>query len=168
MNKEIFTVDANTFITPYKTYYPFDFAPTFWDFLKTNIENGNIALLNKVFAEVQKGNDALSNWIQSLDATAIDHRQPLILANYSAVLTHIQTSSSTYNEKALAEWSDNNRGIVAAAMTLGHTVVTFEQPNRALGTSVTSHPKIPDVCSHFDVKCVSLYSMMRALGFSFK
>ena len=31
MSKEIFLIDANSLITPYLTYYPFDFAESFWD-----------------------------------------------------------------------------------------------------------------------------------------
>lgn len=29
--KETFLVDSNSLITPYKMYYPFDFAGKFWD-----------------------------------------------------------------------------------------------------------------------------------------
>jgi len=71
MSKEIFLVDANTFITPYKTYYSFDISPPFWLFLKEHI------------------------------------------------------------------------------------------------TSTSGDPKIPDVASVFQVKCVSLYDMMRSLKFTF-
>jgi hypothetical protein len=90
LNKKIFIVDTNTFITPYKNYYPFDMAPTFWDFFRMNIENEKIVILSKVHEEVLKGNDDLSRWIQSLNATIVDHRQQSILANYSQVLTHIE------------------------------------------------------------------------------
>ncbi len=38
MSKEIFLVDTNTFITPYKTYYLFDFASSFWTFLRSTLK----------------------------------------------------------------------------------------------------------------------------------
>jgi hypothetical protein len=168
-DKEIFLIDSNTFITPYRTYYSPDLVPTFWDFFKTNIENGRIAVLSKVYEEVSRGGDALSKWMASLSIKTIDHRQPLVMENYRRILNHIQKSPA-YNDKALAEWSDNNRAdawLIAAAMTFGRSVVTFEQPNYSLGTYVCAHPKIPDICSDFNVKCNDLFNMMRSLEFSF-
>jgi len=169
-NSKIYLVDSDTFITPFKTYYPFDFAPPFWEFFGNNILCGNIAVLSKVYAEVSKGTDDLSAWIKGLGLTVVDHRTPDIISKYQDVLTHIQTSTTLYNCKALAEWSDNNRAdawLVAASIAHGYSLVTFERPNSSLGTTLTSHPKIPDVAANFGVKCLSLYEMMRDLGFSF-
>lgn len=176
MSNELFLVDTNTFITPYKTFYPFDFAPSFWDFLRDNIESGKITVLQKVFDEVIKGNDSLSEWLKDLSFTKIDHRTPDVLNAYGEVLHHIQCGVSPsglklYNEKALREWADNSRAdawLVAAAMAKGYTLVSFEILNSGLGTNVCSHPKIPDVADQFNVKCSNLYHMMRALGFLFK
>jgi len=169
-NKNIYLVDANTFITPFKTYYPFDLAPSFWTFFGNNIMNGTIAVLSKIYDEVAKGTDDLAEWIQKLDLKVIDHRTPDIISKYQDVLMHIQTSVNLYTGKALAEWSDNNRAdawLVAASMANNYKIVTFERSNNSLGTSLTGHPKIPDVAANFGVKCVSLYDMMRDLEFSF-
>jgi len=168
--KKIYLVDSNTLITPFKTYYPFDFAPSFWKFLGSNILNNNIAVLSKVYAEVAKGTDELAKWVTGLGLTVIDHRAPAIISKYQDVLTHIQTSTTLYNSKALTEWSDNNRAdawLVAASMANGYKLVTFERANSSLGTNLTSHPKIPDVAAHFCIECVDLYEMMRDLGFKF-
>ena len=47
MNKncERFLIDANTIITPYNHYYPFDLAPIFWQLLKENVEDERIMIL---------------------------------------------------------------------------------------------------------------------------
>jgi len=176
MNNEVFLVDSNTFITPYKTYYPFDIAPSFWMFLRENIENGNIVILSKVYEEVERGKDSLSEWLQNIDFAQADHRVPKILAIYGQVLTHIQDGESPlgthlYNEKALREWADNDRAdgwLIATAKAESYTLISFEKPNSALGTSASSHPKIPDVAAALSVECRNLYDMMRALGFTFK
>jgi hypothetical protein len=168
--RKVYLVDSNTFITPFKNYYPFDFAPSFWEFFGNNILNGNIAVLSKVYDEVSKGTDELSVWIKGLNFTKIDHRASDILSKYQVVLTHIQISTSLYNDKALAEWADNSRAdawLVAAAIANGYKIVTFERPNGSLGVNVTSHPKIPDVAANFGIECISLYEMIRDLGFSF-
>lgn len=31
MEKELFLIDANSLITPYLTFYPFDLVKTFWN-----------------------------------------------------------------------------------------------------------------------------------------
>ena len=167
---QAYLMDSNTFITPFKTYYPFDFALSFWKFLSRNILNGNIMILKKVYDEVSKGTDELSNWIGTLGLTTVDHRESTIIRKYQEVLEHIQISTTLYNNKALAEWADNYRAdawLVAAAMANNYKIVTFERPNTSLGTSVTSHPKIPDVATNFGVACVNLYEMMRDLEFKF-
>jgi len=169
-SRNLYLMDSNTFIAPFRTYYPFDFAPSFWKFLASNILSGNIVVLKKVYDEVLKGSDDLSLWIKGLSMTSLDHRTPDITSKVQDILTHIQTSTNLYNNKALTEWSDKNRAdawLVAAAMVHDYKIVTFELPNSSLGTNVTGHPKIPDVASNFGVDCISLYEMMRNLGFSF-
>jgi len=138
------------------------------DFLKEHIENGNIAVMSKVYEEVTKGTDDLSKWIQSLAFTQIDHRTADVLGIYGQVMAHIQNSVSSsgaklYNDKALQEWANNNRAdawLIAIARAKGYTLITFERPNSALGTSASGHPKIPDVATAFNIKCGSLYEMM--------
>ncbi|MDR1532175.1 MAG: DUF4411 family protein [Clostridiales bacterium] len=123
-----------------------------------------------VLAEVSKCNDEFATWIVGVGLTHIDHRNLAIFSKYREVLTHIQTSTELYNSKALAEWSDNNRAdawLVATAMAFGYKLVTFERPNNSLGTTLSSHLKIPAVAGNFGVKCCSLYEMMRDLAFKF-
>ena len=175
-NKKIFLLDTNIFITPFKTYYQFDFAPTFWDFLKTNIENGNIAVLSKVYDEILKGKDRLSNWITTVKFTKINHSDNDIVYEYSQVLSHIQngkskTGGKLYNDNALYGWSNNNIAdawLVATAKARNYVLTTLEKPNGSLGNSISGRPKIPDVASALNVESCDLYEMIRILGFIFK
>jgi hypothetical protein len=165
---ETFLVDANVLITPHLTFYPFDIAPQFWAQLKQHIENGSISILDMVKDEIEKGNDSLSQWANSLQiADFVDHRNSNILQNYGKVLNHIQ-NDKCYNAKALAEWSQTaiaDPWLVATAMTYRYTIITFEKPvgNLNAGAPV-GHPKIPDVCNAFNVSYQNLYYMMRKLS----
>ena len=49
MMKEKFLLDANTFITPYKNYYPFDFASGFWTQLKPKLKLDSVYVLDVLF-----------------------------------------------------------------------------------------------------------------------
>jgi hypothetical protein len=176
MSREKFLVDTNTFITPYKTYYPFDIAPSFWDFLKEHIENDSVAVLRVVYNELLKGSDELSSWLRKLKFAKLDHLAEDIAEEWKNVQDHIKngcsvTGSKLYNDRASFEWADAGRAdafLVAAAKARGFTLITFEAPNRSLGTSTCAHPKIPDVADYFHVKYGSLFDMMRALGFAFR
>jgi hypothetical protein len=51
-NKEVFIIDSNALITPYKFYYSFEIAPQFWDTIAKHITLKNIVILDKVFYEI--------------------------------------------------------------------------------------------------------------------
>ena len=51
-SQSIFLIDSNSLITPKLNYYPLDLVPSFWDSLKEKIEDGSIAILDKVKEEI--------------------------------------------------------------------------------------------------------------------
>lgn len=164
-----FLIDANSFITPHLTYYPFDFAPSFWSQMEERISDGSIVILDMVKDEILHGNDSLCEWMTSLNIrTYVDHRMPDILRNYGKVLQYVQ-NHPCYKQSALQEWSKASVAdawIIATAIACGYTIVTFE---KAVGNLSERNPsknaKIPNVASEFGVSVVSLYDMMRTLGF---
>ncbi|GHS87831.1 DNA-binding protein [Synergistales bacterium] len=173
---EIFLIDANVLITPYETYYPFDFAPTYWSFLEREIKSGSIQLLDKVHDEISKGKE-LRQWIGGVTGfSIIDSRDNLILEKYASILDYLQNcknnkNEAIYKDSALFEWSKSNVAdpwLIATAMARGYILVTLEQPNRSLGTSAAKSAKVPDVCKHFDLPCIDLFAMIRKLGFIFE
>jgi len=169
-SKTVFLIDTNSLITPYRMYYPFDLAPNFWRCMETRIKDGSIVILDKVYDELLKGKDALSNWLVGIGPfNQIEHKDPSIIKKYGEVLAHIQTSGF-YKPKALSEWSNNNVAdpwLIACASVLKYTIVTFEGPNKSLSKAFpSSDPKIPDVCKEFGVVHKNLFDMMRALSFN--
>lgn len=169
-NQTTYLLDTNTFIRPYQDYYPFDIAKPFWIFLEDSMLSGTLVVARKVYDEVLKGTDDLSKWMKGLSIDCIDHRPIDVLNNYKLVLNHIQTETTCYTGKALAEWADNkiaDAWLVAIAITYSYTMVTLEIPNKTLGTNPSNNVKIPDVCANFKVPCINLFEMLRNLKFSF-
>lgn len=170
MNKvfEFYLVDANTLITPYQQYYPFDLFPNFWRFIKNEICKKNIVILDKVYNELVKGGDDLSNWLKNIrELKKIGYANEKIIGKYQKVINYI-SESEYYNQKALDKWSDNEIAdpwLIACASVFNYTIITFESPNSNLKANKSSNPKIPDVCDHFGVKCENLFYMMRNLSF---
>jgi hypothetical protein len=170
MGDQIFIIDANTLIAPYRIYYPFDIAPSFWEQMKGKILDGSVVILDMVHDEIMAGNDELTNWMSSMqiDREIIDHRDSRILAGYSSVLQYIQTSG-LYLPKALTEWSLETVAdpwLIAAAAANHYTLVTLEKSSGQVSRkNPNSKAKIPDIASHFGVSVCSLYDMMRILKF---
>lgn len=169
MSNEIFLIDTNSLITPHLTYYPFDFANSFWNQMEDHIKNGDIAILDLVKDEILRVNDKLSEWIASITIrNYIDRRDQTILGIYSGVLSHIQ-HNKCYKTSALAEWSRDTVAdpwLISAAKAKGYTIITFEVSTRGLNSRDPSkYAKIPDVSSAFGVKTENLFYMMRTLGF---
>lgn len=165
---ERFLIDANALITPYESYYPFDFAESFWTQISEHIKTGSIVLLDMVKAEIMAGNDDLSKWMGALEIGAyIDHREPAIIQRYAEVLEYVK-ANPCYRPSALHEWSKNtvaDAWIIASAAEKSLTVITFEPSNSGLNSRFPSkEAKIPDVCSAFSVEAKNLYYMMRSLG----
>ncbi len=165
-----YLIDTNSLISPYKNYYPFDFARKFWEQMQKSIENGNVVLLDLVKEELSKGDDELSEWINEFNSSLIiSHKQPAIIAKYAEILQHIQMSNF-YKEKALLDWSKADVAdpwLIAAAYTYGYKIVTFETKNGNLNIiNKCSRAKIPDICEVFGVECQTLYNMMRMLSFT--
>jgi hypothetical protein len=167
MSKEKYLIDSNSLITPYESFYPFDFAQIFWTQLGVHILSGSVVILDIVHDEILRGGDSLSEWLSGLeDQEIVDHRQSAILQKYQEILTHLQTNPC-YKPNALAEWSREDIAdafLIATAATYGYTLITFETPNAGLNSRDPSkEAKIPDVAKVFDVPTHNLYYLMRLL-----
>ena len=169
MSGEKFLIDANSLITPYRNYYPFDLVPSFWEYLQGCFSEGNVAILDLAKDEVIKGNDDLSNWLKSCPVMNVcNHKKEDVLQYYSQVLIHLQTSGY-YKETALNDWAREKIAdpwLIAAAKAYGYIIVTLEtsNPNLSIRNPV-KRAKIPDVAAHMGVECRDLLYFMRAMGF---
>ena len=166
---EKYLIDANSLIRPARAYYPFDFAPSFWQQLRPKISLDKIAVLDKVRDEILKGTDELSAWISDLPNECILSTQDMqTLQKYRNVLSFIQQSDK-YSEAALRRWSQLNIAdpwLIAAAKVYGYTLLSFEQSAGTIPEgSRSKNPKLPDVARHFQVPYTSLFDMMRNESF---
>lgn len=167
-NNDIFLVDANSFITPYRQYYAFDLIPSYWEQLSKHIKSGRIVLLDMVKSELDKGDDDLANWIKNTDNIVIcNHRTIEIILKYQEVLQYVQTCG-LYKETALNSWAPEHIAdpwLIATASVNNYTIITAEVPSGGLSKkNPNKNAKIPDVANAFGVKTGDLFYMMRNLG----
>ena len=171
---EKFLIDSNSFMTPYRQYYAFDLVPTYWKEISKCTESGKLVLLDMVKAEIDKGEDDLSDWLSKQEGFIIcNHISPEIIGKYQEVLQYVQTCG-LYKEQALRVWANGDVAdpwLIAAAKAYNCQIVTFEVAITAEvssgGLSVKNpnkNAKIPDVARAFGVRTNNLYYMMRQLG----
>jgi hypothetical protein len=138
-------------------------VPNFWDVLVREARNGRLLSIDRVKAEIDRGNDRLKQWANH------DFRPWFVSTNVDSVLEHyraiMQWTAAQHQFKAMAkdEFADVTNAdpwVVAYAKATSGTVVTNEQYD----TNITRRIKIPHVCKEFAVPCVNTFEMLRALG----
>jgi hypothetical protein len=153
----LYLLDTNIFIEAYKSYYAFDICPPFWEFLKNNmIQGSNIRSIKQVYDEIKSG-DALSIWIKKeidknvfLQCDDSDTQQ-----KFQQIADYVSKNYPINKIGAFLSVADPL--LIAKAQSLGAAVVTRE------GLKKHSKIKIPDVCKHFDIRCINTFDMLREL-----
>lgn len=170
--KDIYIIDSNALIAPYKMYYAFDLIPAYWNELEKYFNNGHIVVLDVVKDEIYKGNDALTGWISKLDNLTIIPRVTGETVKYYQEVLEFIKSSGYYKEQALYEWAPSNIAdpwLIASAKANNFTLVTQEVKSGGLSKkNPNKKAKIPDVARFFDVNTLNLYDMMRNLNIQIK
>lgn len=62
----MYLLDANVFIEAKNRYFGFDICPGFWEWLLQRYAAGTVYSVESVRAELLRGNDLLTDWVQAL------------------------------------------------------------------------------------------------------
>lgn len=161
-----YVVDSSIFIEAKNHYYAFDIAPGFWDSIAVHAKRGSIECIDRIRAEIEDGNDDLAAWIR--DGHIIDRAFPAsdsedVLKAYQEIIVWVQ-SNPQFTPAAKAEFANAPDGwLIAYAKAKGYTVVTQEK----FRPDAKRRVFIPNVCRHFNIECVDVFEMLRALGVKF-
>lgn len=156
-----FSLDANIFIQAKNTFYAFDIAPVFWEWLESQAEVGNVFCISSVYDEIVEDDDDLATWLRArrdtfrVEITPDTQRIMADISNY-VVRNYPLKNADPFLERA-DPW------IIAHAKAAKCIVVTQEREVPDNSKKV----KIPNICEMFDVKCIDLFAMMRQLNARF-
>ena|SRR5208337_1571608 len=143
----------------FKNFYRKTF-PTLWERFDELIADGRLVSTREVLREVADGpSEALREWAaqnQNLFATPVGAEGAFVAKIYT--VTHFQQNIEL--QKILKGGKNADPFVIAKAAVEDRTVVTMEQlkPNGV---------KIPNICKHFRVKCLSLQDFMEEEGWTF-
>lgn len=159
MTKTNYVFDTNVFILFFSSYYP-DSFPTLWKQFNQLVANGQITSTREVMRELEvQGNETLQDWLNTtkeLFPAPTANEAQFVTEIYA--MTHFQQNIE--RKKLLKGGNVADSFVIARAKILSATVVTLERerPNSA---------KIPNICQHFKIPCVSLERFMKLENWSF-
>ena len=155
----MYVFDNSPLSTLFRNFYPSRF-PSLWRRFDTLIDNGSIVSTREVLREV---NDSSIEYLRSW---ARDHHdlfyQPTAAeGKYVArifAVQHFQQNIET--QKLLRGGKNADPFVVAKAATEKRAVVTMEKFKE-------NAAKIPSICKHFHVPCITLEQFMENEGWEF-
>lgn len=155
----IYVFDTNAFSQLFRSYYP-DIFSSLWKQFDQLVINDQITSTREVRRELEgRGNKTLQNWLKTakeLFPAPTANEAQFVTAIYA--MTHFQQNIE--RKKLLKGGNAADPFVIARAKILSATVVTLEheRPNSA---------KIPNICKHFSIPCVSLERFMKLENWSF-
>jgi hypothetical protein len=163
-----YVLDTSIFIQAHRVYYALDIAPAFWNFLKTSADENALLSIDRVFDEILKGKDELTNWASKEFSTAFadSKKDPNILQKYANIMqwanNQTQYTQNAKDEFARAENAD--AWVIAYSLTYDFTIVTQE----VLDENIKRKIPIPNVSKAFNIRYINTFTLLRELKFQFK
>ncbi len=166
MSSQSYIIDTSCLTQAHRVYYPFDIAPSFWNFMKHQFGNGSLLIINKVKDEIDWGNDALTNWVHAEIPAGLHidcHANANIISHYGSIMVwgngHPQYSPAAKTE--FSEFDNADPFVVAAAIEKLAIVVSQEVSSPASKRSI----KLPDICTQFGTNHIDTFTLLRRFGF---
>lgn len=155
-------VDANSFIWGARDPYPMDenAAMIYWNWFEKMVDAGKITTHKQVIKEVLDGErkdqpEPIISWVKTRQAKLAD-QIPDNADCHQLVGQLCQFSYETFGPVKTVEFTKGaDLFLIARASLDGGTVVTQENERKLV--------RIPTVCSKFNVACMTLFQMNRAL-----
>lgn len=158
-----YVFDANVLIEAKDRYYAFDLCRGFWDWLHGQFVDGVIWSTMEVYFELTAGEDELADWVKQRKRffkklTAAGERVESDIHNWA-------NGALQYDPHVRKEFAQSTDGrLVAHAKADGSTIVTHE----ASAPDSRRNIKIPDAARSQNVKCVTLFDVLRRQGAMFE
>lgn len=134
-------LDASSIIYGWDNY-PINQFPPFWEWIESQIENGNLSIPQVAFREVQQKTPDCSDWLQEKSI----HIHPMsnaILSQSLAIKNLLGISSDDYHVRGVGE---NDILIISTAKINGLELITNEEKQLTLPQNLKKY-KIPAVCN---------------------
>jgi len=154
-----YVFDTSPLSALFKNFYRNRF-PSLWERFDDLVANGHIVSTREVLREIEDGaTESLREWVAQNQ-----HLFTVPTAAEGAFVTEIylipRFQQNIEQQKILKGGKNADAFVIAKAAVEQGTVVTMEllKPNAA---------KIPNICEHFNIQCLSLEEFMEEEGWQF-
>lgn len=159
-------IDTNVLIHAKDVTYPMAHAKSFWSWLDREINKGRIVSAKRVYEELvdgRKQQDDLALWVKDRKHKGLCiPRTPSCHTNATKIGDYL--FGGRYKSRHALKFSRGaDPWLIAQAMTDKGTVVTQESSQHPEAEVV----RIPDVCHHYEVKCINLTRLFEELNAEF-
>ena len=156
----IYVFDTNIFASLFKNYYRKRF-PTLWEHFDDMVFDGQIISTREVKRELEDQSDEASSWANANQEIFLTPTADV--ARFVGQIYSVQHFQANIEQKKLLKGGKNaDPFLVATAATLDPpgTVVTLEAKRAGA-------VKIPNMCQHFSIGCLSLEEFMEVENWVF-
>lgn len=153
----IYSADSDVFIESWQRDFPPDILPGFWERLDELIAEGHLRAAEEVIREIERKDDALTAWIKDRPALGVPIDDTVQDAVTEILGTHPRLLDTRRSRSGGDPWA------IALAKVNRCTVVTKERPSGS-----ARRPHIPDVCTHYGIRCINVVELMRERGWRFR
>ena len=161
----LYLLDANVLISADALHYPLKRIPQFWVWLLDMGEAGHVKMPYEIYHEIAISKGDLKEWLTTPDAV-----KKLLLDEHidRANLQKVMNEGYAPNlNDSQQEQMGQDPFLIGYALpySLSATVVTREvsKPSKQ-----GHNRKVPDVCKHFHIRCISDFDLYRELNFTIK
>ncbi|MEP1142927.1 MAG: PIN domain-containing protein [Henriciella sp.] len=154
-----YVFDTNAFSALFKSYYRKRF-PSLWAEFDHLIATGEIVSTREVLRELEGySNDELNNWCKN-NGTVFS-TPTAVEGAFVAKIYRVQHFQQNIERTKLLKGGNNaDPFVIAKAASMAGSVVTLEKPK-------PNAVKVPNICIHFGISCMSLEEFMEAESWSF-
>ena len=156
----IYSIDTSALIAAFHERYPIKNFPSLWRKIESLIQNRRLKMSQIVFEEAMRDTE-IKQWCDENQLkpdfqVAIDES---VQEKVSQILSEFPRLVDNRTGKSGADpW------VIALALTdENYIVLTEENP-----TDSKNRPKIPDVCTHFQVKCIKMVDLIKKENWVFE
>jgi hypothetical protein len=158
----VYLLDSNVFMEAKNRYYAFDIVPGFWQALINSAKTGQIRSIDRVKAEIDRGEDDLKAWANNSFHLWFASTDDVEVTGAYRKIIEWANEQEQFNGPAKADISRGDNAdawLVAYALSKDCVVVTHEQYDRYVKARIP----IPNVCQAFSVQWLDIFQMLRAL-----
>jgi hypothetical protein len=153
-----YLLDANVFVQAKNQYYTFEICPGFWESLILENAENTVFSIDRVKAEIDRGNDELKNWAKdTAPGTFFKKTDDKAVSDcFTEIVNWVQNEPQYFDFAKAAFAAGADPWLIAYAKVNSLVLVTLE------GHAPDAKNKVPmpNVCIKFDVEYVNTFEML--------